>query len=406
LIKYKRDLYIEKLCGKAICIYQLLQLLILNIFLMLSITILTSSIIEEVLKRIKADNETLDNTNVEFPADCIPELESRRISMQIDVLEAEDNVIEDFINLGVPYKKYDITYVKYDYLRHITNGFHSNMKIGKGGFSEVFKGVTMRSNVRLAIKKLDLGHEEANELVNLNVDTLPRLRHQNIIDLYGYSNDDDTSMCLIYPFMENGTLKGMLKHDLQHQKYLKSKQRLDISKGIAAGICYIHNLHIDATKMLIHRDINTSNILLDINFTPKIRNFGLIKLIDSGDDDVLTYTEVVYGTPAYMPPEAFLYECSAKWDVWSFGVVLLEILTSLPVIDNNREEKDIVTHVNSYVEDNGDNSLNDLLDPCWHKDDKLDVARAIYELTNSRCLVASKKNRANSEEIVQKFKNL
>ena len=70
--------------------------------------------------------------------------------------------------------------------------------------------------------------------------------------------------------MENGTLSGMLERDLQHSKHLNSKHRLDISKGIAEGICYIHNLHIDTTKMLIHRDINSSNILLDLDFKPKV----------------------------------------------------------------------------------------------------------------------------------------
>ena len=70
--------------------------------------------------------------------------------------------------------------------------------------------------------------------------------------------------------MENGTLSGVLKHDFQHPKHLNSKQRLEISKGIAEGICYIHRLNTEPSKMLIHRDIKTSNILLDHDFTPKV----------------------------------------------------------------------------------------------------------------------------------------
>ena len=70
--------------------------------------------------------------------------------------------------------------------------------------------------------------------------------------------------------MENGTLNGILKHDDQHPKHLNSKQRLDISKGIAEGICYIHSLQTEPTKMLIHRDIKSSNILLDDKMTPKV----------------------------------------------------------------------------------------------------------------------------------------
>ena len=102
------------------------------------------------------------------------------------------------------------------------------------------------------------------------VEHLPRLKHRNIIDLYGYSHDSVASPCLIYPFMENGTLNGILKHDGQHPKHLNSKQRLDISKGIAEGICYIHSLQTEPTKMLIHRDIKSSNILLDDKMTPKV----------------------------------------------------------------------------------------------------------------------------------------
>ena len=102
------------------------------------------------------------------------------------------------------------------------------------------------------------------------VEHLPRLKHRNIIDLYGYSNDSVASPCLIYPFMENGTLNGILKHEGQHPKHLNSRQRLDISKGIAEGICYIHRLQTEPTKMLIHRDIKSSNILLDDKMTPKV----------------------------------------------------------------------------------------------------------------------------------------
>ena len=76
--------------------------------------------------------------------------------------------------------------------------------------------------------------------------------------------------------MENGTLSGVLKHDFQHPKHLNSKQRLDISKGIAEGICYIHRLNTEPSKMLIHRDIKTSNILLDHDFTPKVKDLSAL----------------------------------------------------------------------------------------------------------------------------------
>ena len=111
-----------------------------------------------------ADNETLDFIEVDFPEDCIPELETHCTPRSIDGVKFIDNMIEHVINRG-------IAYVEYDYLWHITNGFHSNMKIGRGGFSKVFKGLTMRSNIPLAIKKLDFGREEGYELINFEGNT-------------------------------------------------------------------------------------------------------------------------------------------------------------------------------------------------------------------------------------------
>merc|ERR1712038_910270 len=153
----------------------------------------------------------------------------------------------------------------------------------------------------------------------------------------------------------------------------------------------------ESGKTLIHRDIKTSNILLDHDLTPKIADFGLLRLAVSGDDAESTRTIVCKGTDAYMPPEArFENDCSAKWDVYSFGVVLLEILTSFPVIDKERcsEDRYIMTRICSHIDDHGSDSLKDLLDPCWDKENKVDIARSIYKIADSRCLVTLKKSRA------------
>ena len=124
---------------------------------------------EEVLQREMPRDETLDFT--EFPSEC------SQHSLSMDVLEAEDIMLEDTIESAVensdfldcpipPEHGLDVPYVKYSYLWHITNGFHNNMKIGKGGFSEVFKGETTRSKILLAIKKLHSDSDEAKKLMN------------------------------------------------------------------------------------------------------------------------------------------------------------------------------------------------------------------------------------------------
>ena len=102
------------------------------------------------------------------------------------------------------------------------------------------------------------------------MDHLKRLKHPNIIDLYGYSNDSPTTPCLIYPFMANGSLdRRLLTYKDYDDKHLTAKQRLDIALGVSKGICHIHCLQ-EGDKMLIHRDIKTSNILLDQNLQPKV----------------------------------------------------------------------------------------------------------------------------------------
>jgi len=327
-------------------------------------------------------------------------------TIDLDVVEAEDIMIENTIKSDA--NNSDVMWVPYVYLRDITNEF--KIPIGKGGFSEVFKGLTRQSKIPLAIKKLNSNSDEERKIMNFEVEKMPSLRHRNIIELYGYSNHSTASPCLIYPFMENGTLSDMLKHDFQHPKYLNPKQRLDISKGIASGISYIHRVNTEPTKTLIHRDIKTSNILLDNEFTPKITDFGLLRLAVSGDDEESTRTVVCKGTTAYMPPEAYPPEndCSAKWDVYSLGVVLLEILTSFPVVDKERctEDRKIMSRIYSHIEDHGSDSLKDLLDPCWDKENKVEIARSIYRIADSRCLVMLKKSRATSEQIVQELENI
>ena len=101
------------------------------------------------------------------------------------------------------------------------------------------------------------------------VENLKRLKHPNIIDLYGYSNDAPSTPCIIYPLMVNGSLNARLAHSELDEKHLTSKQRLDIAYGVSKGICHIHRLQ-EGPKVLIHRDIKSSNILLDHDLEPKV----------------------------------------------------------------------------------------------------------------------------------------
>ena len=107
---------------------------------------------------------------------------------------------------------------------------------------------------------------------SFSVATLKHLKHPNIIDLYGYSDDSLGNTCLIYPLMDNGNLKARLKYEENEEKYLTSNQRVSILLGISKGIRHIHRLKKD-DKLLIHRDIKPENILLDGDLQPKVNSF-------------------------------------------------------------------------------------------------------------------------------------
>jgi len=333
-----------------------------------------------------------------------------------DAFNFEDSRLEDTINnraslednsdiidleMHIPVEPaLDVLYINYSYLCQITNGFSSSARVGFGGYSEVFKGETTRSKKLLAIKKLK-DCPDARSQMNFEVKNLKRLKHPNIIDLYGYSNDSPTTNCLIYPLMANGSLSARLTYKPGHEKHLTSKQRLEIAYGVSKGICHIHRFH-EGPKVLIHRDIKSSNILLDQNLQPKVADFGFLRLAVSGEGIESTSTTVPKGSPAYMPPEAFLSRgCSAKWDVWSFGVVLLELLTSLPVDDKERDDHHILSHVMYVVGDKGNEALEKLLDTCWHNDNMVQSANLIYKLAHTRCLVTEKYDRAAMKEVVE-----
>ena len=241
--------------------------------------------------------------------------------LELDLLPEEHN--SDFIHhpapgeLGIQAHR-----VPYDYLVSITRFWEQ--KIGEGAFSIVFKGVTLRSKYELAIKKLVKPNEksEMNTLLNDNIDQIERLKHENIIDMLGYSNDCGPGFqCIIYPFMKNGTLKDQMEN-------LNGKQRLTILTGVAKGLEHLHNP--TQGKPLVHRDIKPANILIADDFEAKIADFGLLRFAVSGEFfDDNTRTGAIGSVP-YMPPEALQYgDISTKWDVYSLGIVMLECLTGL-----------------------------------------------------------------------------
>ncbi|KAM7465400.1 hypothetical protein LguiB_012962 [Lonicera macranthoides] len=217
-----------------------------------------------------------------------------------------------------------------------TNNFDHSKIIGRGGFGIVYKGVLDSGAITVAIKRLNLASSKqgANEFLT-EIEMLSKFRHRNLISLIGYCEDCD-EMILVYEYMNRGALAGYLyKTDRGANNYVLSwVQCLKICLDAARGLEYLHT-----GTNVIHRDMKSSNILLDENLTAKISDFGLSKPGPKNDSCSHVSTQVK-GTRGYLDPEySKTRKLTKKSDVYSFGVVLLEVLSGKAASDFERTEK-------------------------------------------------------------------
>ncbi|KAG7628376.1 Protein kinase-like domain superfamily [Arabidopsis thaliana x Arabidopsis arenosa] len=218
-------------------------------------------------------------------------------------------------------------------LSDATNGFDSSTLIGRGSYGKVYKGI-LSNKTEVAIKRgEETSLQSEKEFLN-EIDLLSRLHHRNLVSLIGYSSDIGEQM-LVYEYMPNGNVRDWLSvvlhcHAANAADTLSFSMRSHVALGSAKGILY---LHTEANPPVIHRDIKTSNILLDCQLHAKVADFGLSRLAPAfgeGDGEPAHVSTVVRGTPGYLDPEYFMtQQLTVRSDVYSFGVVLLELLTGM-----------------------------------------------------------------------------
>ncbi|XVF43949.1 hypothetical protein PTKIN_Ptkin02bG0081700 [Pterospermum kingtungense] len=277
-----------------------------------------------------------------------------------------------------------------------TCNFDETKKIGSGGYGCVYLG--MLGGQEVAIKKMK-SNKSKEFFAELKV--LCKIHHINVVELLGFASGDD-HLYLVYEYVQNGSLNDHL-HDplLKGHQPLSWTARTQIALDAAKGIEYIH----DHTKArYVHRDIKTSNILLDKGLRAKVADFGLAKLVERTNEEELIATRLV-GTPGYLPPESVMeLQVTPKTDVFAFGVVLAELITGQrALIRDNREQnkmKSLITVINTiFEEENPESALEEVIDGNLRGSYPMEDVYKMAELAEW-CLSDEAVNRPEMREVV------
>ncbi|XP_013594180.1 PREDICTED: cysteine-rich receptor-like protein kinase 29 [Brassica oleracea var. oleracea] len=226
------------------------------------------------------------------------------------------SVVEDeFLNT-------DSLVIDFEDLKAATNNFSSENELGRGGFGSVYKGVSSHGQ-EIAVKRLSGNSGQGDIEFKNEILLLAKLQHRNLVRLLGFCIHGQERL-LVYEFIKNASLDHFI-FDLEKRQLLDWGVRYKMIRGVARGLLYLHE---DSRFRIIHRDLKASNILLDQELIPKIADFGLAKLFDTGQNTTHRFTNRIAGTYGYMAPEYALYgQFSVKTDVFSFGVLVIEIIT-------------------------------------------------------------------------------
>ncbi|XP_058187696.1 receptor-like protein kinase FERONIA [Rhododendron vialii] len=288
-------------------------------------------------------------------------------------------------------------------LLSVTNNFNDELVIGSGGFGKVYKAFIDDGATTVALKRLKLKSKQGAKEFWTEIEMLSKLRHTHLVSLLGYC-DERNEMILVYEFMEHGSLADHLYKTKTKGNgtvgHMSWEQRLKICIGAARGLDY---LHTGIRHGIIHRDVKSTNILLDKDWIAKISDFGLCKPGSTSHSQAHVSTDVK-GSFGYFDPEYFLTRrLTKKSDVYAFGVVMLEMLCGRPAVDMqvDEEQRSLVHWAKQGIKED---KLDQLIDPSLRDQISAHRVKVFAEVAN-KCLDSLPKGRPTMADVVVRLEN-
>lgn len=307
-------------------------------------------------------------------------------SWQLSTLPIAQPPVASGISLGLSRSVF-----KYEELVEATDGFSVENILGQGGFGYVYKGV-LSDGLEVAIKQLKAESKQGDREFQAEVEIISRIHHRNLVLLFGYCISGAERM-LVYEFIPNKTLEFHLHG--KGRPVMSWATRMRTAVGSARGLAYLHE---DCRPKIIHRDIKSANILLNNKFEAKVADFGLAKFSSDGETHITTR---VMGTFGYLAPEyAASGQLTVESDIYSFGMVLLELLTGHRPQDMIQNTTMVSWAKPLLTQALEDGNFQNIVDPMLQNDyNSTEIARVIA--CTAACLHESARRRPRMSQIVR-----
>ncbi|XP_020890250.1 LEAF RUST 10 DISEASE-RESISTANCE LOCUS RECEPTOR-LIKE PROTEIN KINASE-like 1.4 isoform X1 [Arabidopsis lyrata subsp. lyrata] len=342
--------------------------------------------------RRRRKTQDAEYTNKSLPITSYSSRETSRNPTSTTIsYSSNHSFLPSISNLANGSDYYGVQVFSYEELEEATENF--SRELGDGGFGTVYYGV-LKDGRAVAVKRLYERSLKRVEQFKNEIEILKSLKHPNLVILYGCTSRHSRELLLVYEYISNGTLAEHLHGNRAETRPLCWSTRLNIAIQTASALSYLHKSEV------IHRDVKTTNILLDDNYQVKVADFGLSRLFPMDQTHISTAPQ---GTPGYVDPEYYqCYSLNEKSDVYSFGVVLSELISSKEAVDITRHRHDI-NLANMAVSKIQNNALHELVDSSLGFDNDPEVRRKMMSVAELafRCLQQEREVRPSMDEIVE-----